>query len=634
MLCVGPYGEEHSLYRFKVAALVSEAPDTLNLAAQWLAASVRRGDTATPWELSECSQCWSALDPDAGECLEPGGELGNGERVDGAANEEGPRPGDPADDGEASDGASDDNAPDDDHADGGAGEDYGSWRDSAEELVRSTWALLIEGCGADFTAAYSDRSAADWGRLMTYVAGSSVRLVRPSPIVTCCNAAATAGGAPSLDPELAAALVECKRAEVEETVAFDGGGDAQLTDAQVLGRILAQPEAFFPPFEALALMRDLPPHSCIPSRELRFAAETGESAQVRLAAPAPERPLQRRGLELELVSLRSGEAQRTLARVECVGLDVEERQFELAACGLAPCYCVRCKFESGGSAAESVSESELRVLLEVAQTEERYADAEEVLDAILERKPNDGDALYERSRLAGWQDQWSEARRLLAVAAELAPGNARVEKLSGEASCYFDGGEEEAAVVQDPDGGGDGEGGGGDDEGIFVVPDLLVGTECRRMVELVEAHLDGAWTTQRHFAVPTNDIPVAEVAVLRDWFNVQLEHKLFPWMGRCFEVDPAALRVIDAFLVKYDAAKQRSLPLHCDQSEFSLTVSMNPLDEYEGGGTYFAKRCAALNCDVGGVVGFRGSLLHGGHPITAGKRYIIVVFAHAMRGAG
>ena len=65
----------------------------------------------------------------------------------------------------------------------------------------------------------------------------------------------------------------------------------------------------------------------------------------------------------------------------------------------------------------------------------------------------------------------------------------------------------------------------------------------------------------------------------------------------------------------------------------SLTVSMNCLDQYDGGGTYFAKRCGALNCDVGGVVGFKGSLLHGGHPITTGKRYIIVVFAHAMRAA-
>ena len=83
---------------------------------------------------------------------------------------------------------------------------------------------------------------------------------------------------------------------------------------------------------------------------------------------------------------------------------------------------------------------------------------------------------------------------------------------------------------------------------------------------------------------------------------------------------------------RYDAAKQRSLSLHCDQSEFSLTISMNPAGEYAGGGTYFARRCEAVNCaEAGGVVSFRGSLLHGGHPITSGTRYIIVVFAHAYR---
>ena len=53
-------------------------------------------------------------------------------------------------------------------------------------------------------------------------------------------------------------------------------------------------------------------------------------------------------------------------------------------------------------------------------------------------------------------------------------------------------------------------------------------------------------------------------------------------------VPPRAIRVIDAFLVKYSAEKQRSLPLHCDQSQFSLTIAMNPREEYEGGGTFFA----------------------------------------------
>ena len=90
--------------------------------------------------------------------------------------------------------------------------------------------------------------------------------------------------------------------------------------------------------------------------------------------------------------------------------------------------------------------------------------------------------------------------------------------------------------------------------------------------------------------------PCAQIPELLSWFNVQLQERLFPEIGRNFGVDPAALRVVDAFLVKYDAAKQRSLSLHCDQSEYSLTISMNPAADYEGGGTYFARRCEAVNC--------------------------------------
>ena len=59
-----------------------------------------------------------------------------------------------------------------------------------------------------------------------------------------------------------------------------------------------------------------------------------------------------------------------------------------------------------------------------------------------------------------------------------------------------------------------------------------------------------------------------------------------------FDIDSSCsrLRIFDAFLVKYDASTgQKRLPLHNDQSEFSLTIAMNPLNEYEGGGTYFCE---------------------------------------------
>lgn len=65
------------------------------------------------------------------------------------------------------------------------------------------------------------------------------------------------------------------------------------------------------------------------------------------------------------------------------------------------------------------------------------------------------------------------------------------------------------------------------------------------------------------------------------------------------------------------------------QSEFSLTIALDSLSEYDGGGTYFAEYGEVLNCESGGVISFRGDMFHGGHPITKGVRYILVAFLYS-----
>jgi predicted 2-oxoglutarate/Fe(II)-dependent dioxygenase YbiX len=95
-----------------------------------------------------------------------------------------------------------------------------------------------------------------------------------------------------------------------------------------------------------------------------------------------------------------------------------------------------------------------------------------------------------------------------------------------------------------------------------------------------------------------------------------------------FDVDMTRLRVVDAFLVKYSAGKQRELPIHSDQSQFSLTIAINPASEYDGGGTYFFDVDATAKCDVGGFVVFPGHMAHGGAAITRGVRYIIAAFLY------
>ena len=134
--------------------------------------------------------------------------------------------------------------------------------------------------------------------------------------------------------------------------------------------------------------------------------------------------------------------------------------------------------------------------------------------------------------------------------------------------------------------------------------------------------------------MPTTDIPVHAIPGLLQWFNRLLEDRLAPMLAAQFGLPAAAgnksesmnsdtslseqngessvtrtvdssnnmnkmrISVHDAFIVKYSCcqaassdpfsgAPQRHLPLHEDQSTHSLTIALNALGEYEGGGTYF-----------------------------------------------
>lgn len=67
--------------------------------------------------------------------------------------------------------------------------------------------------------------------------------------------------------------------------------------------------------------------------------------------------------------------------------------------------------------------------------------------------------------------------------------------------------------------------------GVFVTSrPVLEPQECRRVIDWAEAHAgaSGTWTTSRHYAVPTTDIPVHEVPELLEWFCELLTRVIGP----------------------------------------------------------------------------------------------------------
>lgn len=139
------------------------------------------------------------------------------------------------------------------------------------------------------------------------------------------------------------------------------------------------------------------------------------------------------------------------------------------------------------------------------------------------------------------------------------------------------------------------------------------------------------WTQNRHGNYPTTDLPIVELPQTLDFFRVALVERIYPLLRQQFGMflpdGGKSLRVADGFVVKYDAeGGQAELKPHRDGSVLSFNIALNPADEFDGGGTWFQSLDGAVKIDQGEVVSHSSSLLHGGHGITSGKRYIMVCF--------
>ena len=163
---------------------------------------------------------------------------------------------------------------------------------------------------------------------------------------------------------------------------------------------------------------------------------------------------------------------------------------------------------------------------------------------------------------------------------------------------------------------------------------LLSASECDAIVaEAEELAAARGWTTTRHGNFPTTDLPLKELPRTLAFLNEHaLPKRIYPMLADRFagllpDADGRCLRVVDAFVVKYDAAGgQTELKPHRDGSVFSFNIALNERCEYEGGGTWFAGIDRAFAIEKGHVLAHMSGMLHGGHPITSGTRYILVSF--------
>jgi len=311
---------------------------------------------------------------------------------------------------------------------------------------------------------------------------------------------------------------------------------------------------------------------------------------------------------------------------------------------------------------------DLKSIAELAMQHARYSDAADIYSTLIRCRPNDGDILHAHAASFLGRNKFRHAQRLWDEAYHLCPDHDGIALQRRKRDAYRtlqEHAEEEfndekdykanTLVSQKCAGKGDHGNVGNIEEddslpGFFSYLNstcfvtkpsqaLLTPKECKQVIDWTEKEAQNrpgkGWTTDRHYDVPTTDLPVHEIPSLLPFFNDLLRCRLRPLLAKQFGEDVVGkegrnVEVHDAFVVKYDAkGGQHHLPLHRDESTHSFTIALNDIGEYMGGGTYITKLGRSVRAELGGVVSFRGDqLLHGGDPIVQGVRYIIAAFCY------
>ena len=165
---------------------------------------------------------------------------------------------------------------------------------------------------------------------------------------------------------------------------------------------------------------------------------------------------------------------------------------------------------------------------------------------------------------------------------------------------------------------------------------ILSRAACKFLIdEAILVAKKRGWTTDRHKQAPTCDIPAHDLTPdAQVWIRQAFHNVLFPLISSAFinQLDLKDLRIQDCFVVRYDGNNSgpgfAALKPHEDESLISLTIALNDMHEYEGGGLFIKSTGDLLNGDAGTIMCFTGGLLHGGYPVSEGTRWILTAFLY------
>ncbi len=183
---------------------------------------------------------------------------------------------------------------------------------------------------------------------------------------------------------------------------------------------------------------------------------------------------------------------------------------------------------------------------------------------------------------------------------------------------------------------------------VLYVPRVFEPEFCRRLIEAFEAGDHVASGTQRARADGSGEEVIDPEVKLRRDYTVQdpalhaeikrrIEARVLPEIAKAFFYHVTGLESFR--VVRYDAETGGYFKTHRDNTNlstahrrFAMTLNLNT-GEYEGGQLRFPEYGPDLYGPAAGdAVIFSCSLLHEAMPVTAGQRYVLLVFFYGADG--
>ena len=163
----------------------------------------------------------------------------------------------------------------------------------------------------------------------------------------------------------------------------------------------------------------------------------------------------------------------------------------------------------------------------------------------------------------------------------------------------------------------------------MLVIDFMRASQCERLIELADAN--GQWAPLPEDKFPAYEIRMKELQ-LWDELVAHWEQNIYPVIHKYWHpIEMYGMR--DAFVMRYSADTQKSLPLHHDASLVTGSVKLN--DDYIGADLVFPRQgISNIDVPVGSCILFPGMVTHGHQctELTSGVKYSLTMWSSRYPG--